>query len=62
MKINAVAAAMSAALLAGNAQAEDVAKEASPALPKLPTFTVRKSPARRPWLLSRQLFVYSPIT
>ncbi|KAF4469751.1 calcium-binding precursor cnx1 [Fusarium albosuccineum] len=40
MKFNAVAAAMSAAVLAGNVHAEDAkANEASPAVPKLPTFT-----------------------
>jgi hypothetical protein len=40
MKLNAVAAAMSAAMLTGNVHAEDV-KEASPSVPdKLPTFTV----------------------
>ncbi|KAF5021498.1 hypothetical protein F66182_6472 [Fusarium sp. NRRL 66182] len=39
MKFNTVAAAMSAAMLAGNAHADE-AKEASPAVPdKLPTFT-----------------------
>ncbi|KAM5355827.1 hypothetical protein ACJ41O_002473 [Fusarium nematophilum] len=40
MKLNAVAAAVSAAILAGNVHAEDVkADEAAPAIPKLPTFT-----------------------
>lgn len=40
MKLNAVAAAMSAAMLTGNVHAEDI-KEASPSVPdKLPTFTV----------------------
>ncbi|KAF7550712.1 hypothetical protein G7046_g7931 [Stylonectria norvegica] len=40
MKFNAVAAAMSAALLAGSAHAEDVVEDAaSPAIPQLPTFT-----------------------
>lgn len=42
MKFNAVAAAVSAAFLAGNVHAEDVIpEEAAPALPEVPTFTVR---------------------
>lgn len=40
MKLNAVTAAMSAALLAGNVHAEDVAQEASASVPDVPTFTV----------------------
>lgn len=40
MKLNAVAVAMSAAILAGNVHADEVvAEEASPALPELATFT-----------------------
>lgn len=42
MKFNAVAAAVSAAFLAGNVHAEEaVAEEAASALPEVPTFTVR---------------------
>lgn len=43
MKFNAVAAAVSAAMLAGVAHAEDVVEESSVA-PELPTFTVGQSP------------------
>ncbi|KAK7397965.1 hypothetical protein QQX98_012667 [Neonectria punicea] len=39
MKLNAATAAMSAALLAGSVYAEEVADEASPAIPELSTFT-----------------------
>lgn len=40
MKFNTVAAAASAALLAGVAYADDVVVEESPVVPELPNFTV----------------------
>ena len=40
MKFNTVAAAMSAALLAGSAHAEDTEEKSSAVVPELPTFTV----------------------
>lgn len=46
MKVNAVAGAVTAALLAGNAQADDnaAAEGASSVAVELPTFTVRPFP------------------
>lgn len=46
MKVNAVAGAVTAALLAGNAQADDnaAAEGASSVAVELPTFTVRAFP------------------